>query len=249
MHRPLILVVDDDPIVIKTVRRILQDNGFLVSEAMNGESAMQSAEAQNPDLVVLDIVMPGTNGFEVYRRLRELYNVPVIMLSAIDDVSTKVRCLDEGIDDYLTKPFSPDELTARVKSVLRRSKVSPQASTQHYIAKGEVKIDFDERRVTVLGKNVKLTPTEYAVLCELVNNAGKVLTHRYLLRTIWGPEYDREKEYLHVFVNRIRRKLSEHSPDKEFIGCASGIGYVFRVNEDEAAHDTTPVTEESAKPA
>jgi two-component system KDP operon response regulator KdpE len=242
-------VVDDDPIVVKTVRRILQDNGFMVSEAMNGESAMQSAEKQSPDLVVLDIMMPGTNGFEVYRRLRELYNVPVIMLSAIDDVSTKVRCLDEGIDDYLTKPFSPDELTARVKSVLRRSKVSPQVSTQYYTAKGDVKIDFDERKVTVAGKSVKLTPTEYAVLYELLNNAGKVLTHRYLLRTVWGPEYDREKEYLHVFINRIRRKLSEQAPDREFITCASGIGYVFRIHEGETLRETTPIKEESAEPA
>ena len=227
MNRPRILVVDDDHLVIKAVRRILEHEGYTVVAATNGTDAIQSTKADAPDLVILDIIMPGTDGFTVYRSLRELHDIPVIMLSGIDDISTKVKCLNEGADDYLTKPFSFDELIARVRSVLRRSKMSPQVSPQTHIVKGDIKIDFDRRKVMVCGKEVRLTPTEYAILCELTTNADKVLTHGYLLRTVWGSEYDRETEYLHVFINRIRRKLSVCAENREFIASEPGIGYVL----------------------
>jgi two-component system KDP operon response regulator KdpE len=227
VHRPRILVVDDDPLVIKAVRRILEHEGYTVVAATNGADAIRSAKSDAPDLVILDIIIPGTDGFAIHRRLRELYDTPVIMLSGIDDVSTKVKCLNEGADDYLTKPFSFDELMARVKSVLRRSKISAQVSPQHYIDKGDIKIDFDQRKVMVCDKEVKLTPTEYAILCELITNCDKVLTHGYLLKTVWGPGYDGETEYLHVFINRIRRKLSVCAGNREFIASEPGVGYVL----------------------
>jgi two-component system KDP operon response regulator KdpE len=181
-----------------------------------------------PDLVILDIVMPKMDGFEVCRRLREWTQVPIIMLSAKGDESDKVKCLDLGADDYITKPFGKDELIARVRAVLRRAEAAATTSTKPSFACGDVRVNFASRQVTVAGNEVKLTPTEYTLLQELVLNASKVLTHTHLLNKVWGPEYRDEREYLHVFVRRLRSKLETDPTKPRYILTVPGVGYQFK---------------------
>ncbi len=160
-----------------------------------------------PYLVILDIMMPKMDGFEVCRRLREWSQIPIIMLSARGDESDKVKCLDLGADDYTTKPFGASELIARVRAVLRRTEAAATIPTQPSFASGNLQVNFVKRQVTVAGNEVKLTPTEYGLLQEFVLNVGKVLTHTYLLNKVWGSEYKEDRQYLHVFVRRLRAKL------------------------------------------
>ena len=229
MVKPRILVVDDEVSIIKLLRANLENNGYKVLTAMNGTEALQSIEMELPELIILDVMMPKINGFEVCRRLREWSQVPIIMLSALSDESDKVKCLDLGADDYMTKPFGKDELIARVKAVMRRTKVASSTPAQPSFTSGEVKIDFVERRVTVAGREVKLTPTEYNLLQELVLNANKVLTHSMLLGRVWGPEYGGEREYLRVFVGRLRKQLEGDTENPEYIITIPGVGYQFKV--------------------
>jgi len=172
--------------------------------------------------------MPKIDGFEVCLRLREWSQIPIIMLSAKSDASDKVRCLNIGADDYITKPFAPDELIARVKSVLRRTEAAAAVPTQPSFASGDLEINFVERRVTVAGNEVRLTPTEYSLLQELVLNAGKVLTYSHLLKRIWGAEYGQEREYLRVFIGRLRAKFEPDSTKPRYITTVPGVGYRFQ---------------------
>ena len=227
MSKTRILVVDDEPSIIKFLKANLETQGYKVLTAMNGAEALQTFELELPDLVILDIMMPVMGGFEVCRRLREWSQVPIIMLSANADEIDKVKCLDLGADDYITKPFGLNELTARVKAVLRRTKEDAIIPTQPFFSSGDLKISFSQRKVTIAGKEVKLTPTEYTLLQELVLNAGKVLTHAHLLNKVWGPEYREEREYLHVFVRRLRAKLELDSTNPTYIVTISGVGYQF----------------------
>ena len=207
MNKTRILVVDDELSIIKFLRANLESKGYEVLTAINGAEALQTFEMELPDLVILDIMMPKMDGFEVCRRLREWSQIPIIMLSARGDESDKVKCLDLGADDYITKPFGKDELIARVRAVTRRTETAASMPAQPSFTSGDLEISFAQRRVTVAGKEVKLTPTEYTLLQEFVLNAGKVLTHTHLLNKVWGPEYSEEREYLHVFVRRLRAKL------------------------------------------
>jgi len=202
-----ILVVDDELSIIKFLRANLESRGYEVLAAMDGGEALQTFEMELPDLVVLDIMMPKMDGFEVCRQLREWSQIPIIMLSARGDESDKVKCLDLGADDYITKPFGASEVIARVRAVLRRTEAAATIPTQPSFTSGDLKISFAQRHVIVAGKEVKLTPTEYSLLQEFVLNAGKVLTHTYLLNKVWGSEYREQREYLHVFVRRLRTKL------------------------------------------
>ncbi len=204
MIKTRILVVDDELSIIRFLRGNLEARGYKVLTAMNGAEALQTFEMELPDLVILDIMMPKMDGFQVCQRLREWSQVPIIMLSARGDVSDKVKCLDLGADDYITKPFGKSELIARVGAVLRRTDSTTAMPAQPSFASGDLEIKFTQRCVTVAGKVVKLTPTEYGLLQELALNAGKVLTHSHLLSKIWGPEYREEREYLHVFIRRLR---------------------------------------------
>jgi two-component system KDP operon response regulator KdpE len=172
--------------------------------------------------------MPKMDGFEVCRRLREWSQIPIIMLSARGDESDKVKCLDLGADDYITKPFGASELIARVKAVMRRTEAAATVSTQPHFTSGDLEISFAQRRVTVAGKEVKLTPTEYALLQELVLNAGKVLTHTHLLNKVWDPEYREDTQYLHVFVRRLRAKLEPDPTKPRHILAVPGVGYQFK---------------------
>ena len=227
MKKTRILVVDDELSIIKFLRANLEASGYEVLAAMDGAEALQTFEIELPDLVVLDIMMPKMDGFEVCRRLREWSQVPIIMLSARGDVSDKVKCLDLGADDYITKPFGAGELIARVSAVLRRTESAAAVPTQPSFSSGDLEINFAQRKVTIAGKEVKLTPTEYSLLQEFVLNAGKVLTHTHLLNKIWGPEYRDEREYLHVFIPRLRAKLEADPTNPKYIVTISGVGYQF----------------------
>lgn len=228
MVKTCILVVDDEPSIVRFVRANLEARGYRVLTAMDGAEALRKIEMELPDLVILDIMMPKMDGFEVCRRLREWSQIPTIMLSARGDETDKVKCLDLGADDYLTKPFGTRELLARVRAMLRRTEATKTVSTQPLFTSGDLQISFAQRQVTVAGKEVKLTPTEYSLLREFVLNAGKTLTHSYLLDRVWGPEYRDEREYLHVFVHRLRTKLEPDATNPKYIMTVPGVGYRFR---------------------
>jgi len=228
MVKTRILVVDDELSIIKFLRANLEAKGYKVLAAVDGTEALQTFEMELPDLVILDIMMPKIDGFEVCRRLREWSPIPIIMLSARGDESDKVKCLDLGADDYITKPFGAGELIARVKAVLRRTEAAASIPTQPSFTSGDLQINFVKRQVTVAGKEVKMTPTEYSLLQEFVLNAGKVLTHTYLLNKVWGPDYREEREYLHVFVRRLRAKLEPDPTNPEYIMTLPGVGYQFK---------------------
>jgi DNA-binding response OmpR family regulator len=227
MKKTRILIVDDELSILKYLRANLEAEGYEVLMAMNGSQALQTLEAELPDLVVLDIMMPGMDGFEVCRRLREWSQLPIIMLSARGDESDKVQCLDLGADDYVTKPFGKGEFIARVRAVLRRVEAASPTPTTPFFKSGDLEINFSKRKVTVKGKGVALTLTEYALLQELALNAGKVLTYTHLLRKVWGHDYADEREYLHVFVSRLRAKLEADPKNPRYITTVSGVGYRF----------------------
>jgi two-component system KDP operon response regulator KdpE len=227
MVKTRVLLVDDEPGIRRFVGASLRAEGYEVSLATDGEEALRAVEETLPDLVILDIRMPKMDGLEVCRRTREWSHVPIIMLSAMDEEQDRVKCLRLGADDYLVKPFGIQELMARVEAVLRRAKAVEMPLEEPNFISGELEVNLAERRVTLSGQEVKLTPTEYSLLQQLVLHRGKVLTHEMLLRSVWGPEYDGEKEYIRVFVNRIRRKIGDDPTDPKYIWTQPGVGYRF----------------------
>ncbi len=229
MSKTVVLVVDDEVTIRKNVSAILRMEGYELLEANNGLQALEAMELRLPALVILDINMPNMDGFEVVQRIREWSEVPIIMVSARLDEQDKVRALRLGADDYLTKPYGLDELVARVEAVLRRAKVVETTRDEPTVTSGNLEINLAERRVTLFGQDVDLTPTEYNLLRELVLNRGKMLTHRMLLQKVWGAEYGDETEYVRVFVNRLRRKLGDDSGNPRYIKTEAGVGYRFLV--------------------
>lgn len=223
-----ILIVDDDLSVMKFIRANLKAIDFEIFAAMDGMEAIQVFEKELPDLMILDITMPKMNGFEVCHRIREWSQVPIIMLSGNHDMEEKVKCLDSGADDYITKPFGIDELIARLRAVLRRTRETGRVPITSSFASGDLRINFAERRVSVNDHEVKVTPTEYRLLQELTLNAGKVLTHGTLLSRVWGPEYAEEREYLRVFVGRLRKELETVPSKPKYIITIPGVGYQFQ---------------------
>ncbi len=228
MHRLRVLIVDDNPAIIKFVRANLKAEDFETLTAMDGVEALETTERELPDLVVLDLMMPKVDGFEVLRRLREWSHIPIVVLSARGDEGDKVKCLDLGADDYVSKPFGAGELMARIRAVLRRVKTISSVPAQPSFSRGDLEVNFAQRRVTVAGSEVKLTPTEYQLLQELVLNDGKVLTHVHLLNKVWGPEYRDERAYLHTFVCRLRRKLEPDPAGPRYLASVPGVGYQFK---------------------
>ena len=228
MRRLRILIVDDELAILKLLRANLEANGFGTIAAMDGAEALQTVERELPDLVILDIIMPKMDGFEVCRRLREWSQIPIIMLSVQGDMQDKVKCFNLGADDYVTKPFSAEELIARVKSVLRRSEAARGTASKPFFTCDDLQINFAAREVTVAGNDIRLTATEYSLLQELVLNAGKVLTHNHLLHKVWGPEYGQEREYLRVFISRLRAKLEADPTKPRYISTVPGVGYRFQ---------------------
>jgi two-component system KDP operon response regulator KdpE len=228
MRRPRVLIVDDDIAVLKFLRANLQAEGYETLTATDGAEALQIIEKEPLDLIILDILMPTMDGFEVCRRVRDWLQIPIIMLSTLEHEADKVKCLDLGADDYLTKPFGTQELMARVRGVFRRAEAAKVVPAQPIFTREDLEINFTERKVTVAGHEVKLTPTEYCLLKELVLNAGKVLTHTYLLNRAWGPEYREEREYLHVFISRLRVKLEPEPANPRYFISVPGVGYQFK---------------------
>ena len=226
-ERLRVLVADDDPLVQRLVRTHLDRAGFRALLAADGEEAVDVTATEQPDLVVLDLMLPKLDGFEVCRRIREFSLVPVIMLTARGEQVDKLRGFEAGADDYLTKPFAPPELLARVRAVLRRTEQSAAPSAKALIRCGDVSIDLVRRRVTVRDEVVKLTPTEFQLLQQLALNAGKVLSHAELLTKVWGAEYRDDREYLWAYVRHLRRKL-EADPDRpKLILSEPGYGYLL----------------------
>jgi len=225
MHHLRILIIDDDPAILRFLKANLEARDYETLIAVDGAEAFQVIERELPDLVILDIMLPKIDGFEVCRRLREWSQIPIIMLSAKGDVEDKVRCLNLGADDYITKPFGVEELMARIKAVFRRSQAARATPAQPTFINRDLKINFVERQVTVADHELKLTPTEYKLLQELALNAGKVLTHGMLLNRVWGPEYGQEREYLRVFIGRLRKELESDPESSKYIITVPGVGY------------------------
>jgi len=226
MEKTHILVVDDDPAILRLLCTNLKARGYKVSTAMDGEESLEEVEKDFVDLIILDLMMPKLDGVEVCRRIREWSNVPIIVLSARGDEKDKVKCLELGADDYLTKPFGIAELMARIKTALRHSDSynTAPAHPSTFVC-GELEINFAMRRVTIGGNEVKLTPVEYSVLQQLAINVNKVLTHSMLLQSVWGSEYSSEKEYLRVFVGRLRKKIEPDPKNPRYIQTIPGVGY------------------------
>jgi len=223
-----ILVVDDEPRIIEAVSMNLELEGYQVSAARNGYGALQKLTEDLPDLIILDVMMPEIDGFETLRKIREVSTVPVILLTVKGEEIDKVKGLDLGADDYVTKPFSPKELVSRVKAVLRRVEMPTPAPKTEIRVDDSLSIDFSHRKVMVKGKEVHLRPTEYRLLYHLVSNAGHVLTHETLLRRVWGYEYRDEDHYLWLYITYLRQKLGEDAKHPKYILGERGIGYRFK---------------------
>lgn len=222
-----ILVVDDEQRMARFVRLNLEHDGFIVEEAYNGLEAINRLRDVLPDLVMLDVMMPDIDGFEVLRMIREFSQVPVIMLTAKGEEDDKVKGLELGADDYVTKPFSPRELVVRTKAVLRRTEASGQSRHEVIDVDGRLKLDFDKREVWVDGELIKLRPTEYRLLYHLVQNAGWVQTYDQLLAKVWGYEYRDETHYVRLYINYLRQKLEENPSEPRYILTERGVGYRF----------------------
>ncbi len=222
-----ILVVDDEERMARFIRLNLEHDGFQVVEAYRGMKALQEYRDSLPDLVLLDVMLPDINGFEVLEMLREISNVPVIMLTAKGEEDDRVKGLELGADDYITKPFSPRELVSRVRAVLRRVDSSSSESSEVIDVDGRLKLDFSRREIWVNGELVKLRPTEYRLLYHLVKNAGWVLTYDQLLSRVWGYEYRDEPHYVRLYINYLRQKLEEDPSNPKYILTERGVGYRF----------------------
>jgi two-component system, OmpR family, KDP operon response regulator KdpE len=217
-----ILVVDDEPQIVRGLKVVLRNAGFEVQAAETVAEALDAASVRPPDAMILDLVLPDGSGVEVCEDIRRWSGLPIIVLSAVGDEREKVRALDAGADDYVTKPFGTDELLARVRAVLRRR---PDANDEPVISTGPLTIDLAAREVHVDGADVHLTPIEFDLLRVLALHQGKLLTHRRLLQEVWGPEYGAETHYLRVHVAHIRRKLERDPSRPQLIVTEPGVGY------------------------
>jgi two-component system, OmpR family, KDP operon response regulator KdpE len=221
-----ILVVDDEPQIRRVMRATLSAQGYVIAESKTGEEALDFMRKERPDLVLLDINMPGMGGIEACREIRRNSDVPIIILTVRNAERDKVAALDAGADDYVVKPFGIEELLARIRATLRR--FAPNDALPPFTSK-DVNIDFAARQVTVRGRPVHLTPKEYDVLKHLVINQGKPLTHRRLLQSVWGPDYGDETENLRVVINQLRKKIEADPAHPKFILTEPWIGYRFQV--------------------
>jgi len=224
---PRILVVDDDPRLIRLVREVLNAAGYAVVSRAAGDSAVQAAAVEQPDLILLDIVMKDLDGYQVCRRVREFSDVPIIMLTARISETDLLTAFDAGADDYITKPFSSKELLARVRAVLKRSRPETARDGDGLLVFGEVTVDLARRRVTVAERPVYLTATEYSLLLQLANHPDQVLLHEQLLTEVWGPQYRNEVDYLRSYIHHLRKKLECDPSNPTLIVTVQGVGYML----------------------
>ncbi len=216
-----VLVVDDEPQILRAVQMKLRGAGYSVDTAASAEEALMKAGMRPPEAIILDLLLPDGSGTEVCRELRRWNTAPILVLSAVGEEKEKIEALDAGADDYVTKPFSGDELLARLRAVLRRA----TPSTEPVITVGELRIDLERREVAIDGRPVALTPIEYDLLRLLAENEGKLLTHPMILRAIWGPAYQEESNYLHVHVSHLRRKIEPDPARPRYLLNQAGVGY------------------------
>jgi DNA-binding response OmpR family regulator len=223
-----VLIVDDEPRIRDFVRMNLELERYSVLEASNGPEALEQLRENLPDLIVIDIMMPEMDGFETLHHIREVSNVPVIMLTARQSEQDKIHGLDLGADDYIAKPFSPRELLSRIRALLRRSFMAVPARKTEIVVDPDLQIDFSRREVIVRGKKVVLRPTEYRLLYHLVSNAGRLLTHETLLSKVWGREYRDEAHYLRLYITYLRQKIEQDPARPKYILTERGVGYRFK---------------------
>ena len=226
-----ILVVDDEPQITRVLRTALAGHGYNVRTASDGDEALEIMREWKPELVITDLSMPNMGGLELCRRIRSKMAIPIIVLSVRGEEKPKVEALDCGADDYVTKPFNMNELVARVRAGLRRAAVPATPENQKSIDAGDFHIDLQTRLVTVRGREVRLTPKEFDLLCYLAKNSGKVITHRTLLASVWGEMSTQQPEYLHVFMNHLRKKLEPEDGSARYIITEKWVGYRFEPGE------------------
>ena len=225
MNSASILVVDDEAQIRRVLRSTLSFRGYTISEVSTGEEAVEAAGKLKPDLILLDVNLPGMSGVETCREIRRSSDAPIIMLTVRSAERDKVIALDAGADDYVTKPFGIEELLARIRATLRRH---PSADALPPFVSKELSVDFEQRRVTVAGEEVHLAPKEFEVLRHLIANLGKPVTHRRLLQTVWGPEYGEETENLRVVINQLRKKIEKDPSQPKLILTEPWVGYRFQ---------------------
>ena len=225
MAEPVVVVIEDEPQIRRFLRAALTGQGYRLFEADTGEDGLIEAASRQPDVVILDLGLPDVDGIEVIRRLREWSAVPIIVLSARGQERDKVAALDVGADDYLSKPFGVEELLARMRVALRHHARVDRESTESMFTVGEIQIDLARRRVLVRDAEVHLTPIEYRLLATLVRHAGRVITHRQLLREVWGPNAEDHAHYLRVYMAHLRRKLETDSARPRYLSTEPGVGY------------------------
>jgi two-component system, OmpR family, KDP operon response regulator KdpE len=221
VSRPRILVVDDEPQILHALQTTLRGAGYDVETATTGEDALTQASVRPPEGVILDLVLPGKSGVEVCRELREWSDAPVLVLSVVGEERDKVAALDAGADDYVTKPFGMDELLARLRAALRRA----QPAGDQVLRVGELEVDLERRAARRDGELLQLTPHEFGLLKLFAANEGKLLTHRKILREVWGPAYQTESHYLHVYVSQLRRKIERDPARPRYLLTETGVGY------------------------
>ncbi|MHB1004473.1 MAG: response regulator transcription factor [Chloroflexota bacterium] len=219
-----VLVIDDEPEILRAVRMNLSRHGYHVDTAANGRQALDSLQRRRPDLILLDLGLPDMDGVEVIRAVRAQGNTPIIVLSVRDAERDKIGALDIGADDYLTKPFSVEELRARIRVALRHA-AKPATGANAVFQTGDLEVDFEHRVVKVANKEVHLSPTEYELLKVFVSHANKVLTHRMLLQQVWGNEYGSERYYLHAYLARLRKKIETDAQNPRYLVTEPGVGY------------------------
>ena len=222
---PLLLIVEDDTQMRKFLRASLSSHSYRLVEATNGNEGLNQAAAYNPDLILLDLGLPDIDGLEVTKRLREWASAPIIVISARGQEDDKINALDAGADDYLTKPFGTGELLARIRVALRHAARTSQERTEPVLTVGDLSVDLDKRTVHVAGREVHLTPIEYKLLVTLLKNSGKVLTHRQLLKEVWGPGYANNTQYLRVYMVQLRHKLEADATRPRYLVTEPGVGY------------------------
>ena len=227
---PLILIVEDEPQMLRFLRGSLATHGYRMVETTTGGEGLAQAAARSPDVILLDLGLPDLDGLEVTKRLREWTRTPIIVLSARGQDEDKINALDAGADDYLTKPFSVGELLARIRVALRHTTEGGPGRQAPVLTVDELQVDLAARQVFVGGKETHLTPTEYKLLSVLVQNAGRVVTHRHLLREVWGPPYVENSHYLRVFMGQLRHKLEPDPAHPRFLLNEPGVGYRLKVN-------------------
>ena len=224
-----ILIVDDEPQIRRMLRTTLTSSGYQVADARSGEDALQVFREYLPDLVIMDLNMPGMGGLQACRELRADSDIPIIILTVRNAESDKVEALDAGADDYVCKPFGMKELLARIRAALRRAPTSPESGPRRFVS-GDLEIDFEARKVHVKEQNIHLTPKEFDVLRYLVSQEGKPVPHRQLLQAVWGPDYGEESDYLRVFINHLRKKIEPNPAKPKYIVTVPWVGYCFVVS-------------------